>query len=102
MYLQGPRKPKIQGRLRPPGVLETCKRLWLDRQIALIDPTSVVLLGKIPITQALNEPSNLKESHGQMQERNGPLVPGPISSRCGSALYCPVIVHCMDRLTHFY
>jgi uracil-DNA glycosylase len=43
--------------------LETCKRLWLDRQIALIDPTIVVLLGKIPITQALNEPSNLKESH---------------------------------------
>lgn len=54
-----------------PRELETCKRLWLDRQIALIDPTIVVLLGKIPITQVLNEPSNLKESHGEMQERDG-------------------------------
>jgi uracil-DNA glycosylase len=49
-----------------PRELEICKRLWLDRQIALIDPVIVVLLGKIPITQVLNERSNLKESHGQM------------------------------------
>jgi uracil-DNA glycosylase len=54
-----------------PRELEICKRLWLDRQIALIDPVIVVLLGKILITQVLNERSNLKESHGQMHERNG-------------------------------
>jgi uracil-DNA glycosylase len=54
-----------------PKELETCKQLWLDRQIALIAPTIVVLLGKIPIEQVLNEPSNLKQSHGRMQERNG-------------------------------
>jgi uracil-DNA glycosylase len=30
-----------------------------------------VLLGKIPIAQIFNEPSNLRESHGQLQERNG-------------------------------
>jgi uracil-DNA glycosylase family 4 len=54
-----------------PIELEICKGLWLDRQIELIDPTIVVLLGQVSIAQVLNEPINLKESHGQMLERNG-------------------------------
>jgi uracil-DNA glycosylase len=54
-----------------PNELDTCRRLWLERQIDLIDPAVVVLLGKVPIKQVLNEDGILHGLHGQIRRRNG-------------------------------
>jgi len=54
-----------------PDELDTCKRLWLDRQIDLIDPVVVVLLGKVPIRQVLDERGSLDNLHGKIRQRNG-------------------------------
>jgi DNA polymerase len=49
----------------------TCGEHWLKRQIDLIDPRLILLLGKIAIRQSLGETANLKDVHGQVRERDG-------------------------------
>jgi uracil-DNA glycosylase len=51
--------------------LSTCKALWLEKQIKLIKPKLIVLLGKVPMTQMLNEKGALKNFHGQIREHDG-------------------------------
>jgi uracil-DNA glycosylase family 4 len=63
---------------RPPGnrtpradELATCGRLYLTRQIELIDPDLVVLMGKTPVLQVFGETGNLAGLHGRVRERHG-------------------------------
>ncbi len=49
----------------------TCRQLWLDRQIELINPNIVVLLGRTPIRQLFGEKSGLAAIHGQLRPRDG-------------------------------
>lgn len=64
---------------RPPGnrtpkddELDTCRRLWLERQIELVNPGIIVLLGKTPLRQLFGEKkASLADLHGQIRERNG-------------------------------
>jgi uracil-DNA glycosylase family 4 len=65
---------------RPPGnrtphasELDTCQATWLDRQIDLMNPKLVVLLGKVAIRQLLREEGRLVTLHGQTVKRNGRL-----------------------------
>lgn len=51
--------------------LETCRELWLWRQIELVDPDLVVLLGKVPILQVLGERGRLRDMHGEVRELDG-------------------------------
>lgn len=57
---------------RPPhvGEIATCKQ-WLDRQIALVDPTIVVLMGSAAARQMLDERGKMTDLHGQVRERDG-------------------------------
>ena len=65
---------------RPPGnrtphtlELDTCQENWLDRQISLVDPKLVVLLGKVATHQLLGEEASLRNLHGQTVEHDGRL-----------------------------
>jgi uracil-DNA glycosylase len=44
--------------------LQTCYEHWLRRQIEIIDPRVIVLLGKIPVSQLLHVTRSLQELHG--------------------------------------
>lgn len=53
--------------------MEICRRLWLERQIELIDPPIIVLLGRAPLRQLFGkqEAARLAELHGQIRLRHG-------------------------------
>ena len=50
---------------------ETCRDLWLERQIALIDPEIVGIMGKVAAEAVLGEKGNLRDLHGRRFERGG-------------------------------
>lgn len=50
--------------------LETCKKLWLEKQIEIIKPKLIVVLGAIALKSLLNK-SQIKELQGRMIEKNG-------------------------------
>ena len=50
--------------------LDACQENWLNRQIGLVDPKVVVLLGRVAISRFLEE-GGLRESHGRTVERDG-------------------------------
>lgn len=56
---------------RPPrsNELATCYRYWLRRQIEIIDPKVIVLLGRIPVRQLLHLNRSLKEVHGRFYRK---------------------------------
>jgi len=51
--------------------LRICKENWLDKQISLVDPKLIVLLGKIPLKQIFNRTDNLNNLHGRTLNQNG-------------------------------
>jgi DNA polymerase len=51
--------------------LRICKANWLDRQIRLIRPKMIVLLGKTSVRQVLGLKGNLSRLHGQIFLQNG-------------------------------
>jgi DNA polymerase len=51
--------------------LSICKESWLDRQIGLVDPRIVVLLGTTPIRQAFGRALPLSEVHGRIWTADG-------------------------------
>lgn len=53
--------------------LDTCQANWLDRQLELVHPKIVVLLGRVAITQVLHEEGGLARLHGKVVERDGRL-----------------------------
>ncbi len=51
--------------------LLTCKKLWLDRQIQLIDPKLIVLLGRVAVNLLLEEKQGLDKIHGKIVNKEG-------------------------------
>lgn len=60
---------------RTPHILEldTCQENWLNRQLDLVHPKIVVLLGKVAISRLLHDAGSLREFHGRTVERDGRL-----------------------------
>jgi uracil-DNA glycosylase family 4 len=58
---------------RPPHAqeLDTCQAAWLNRQIELVDPRVLVLLGKVAMRQVLQDERSLRKMHGEVLERDG-------------------------------
>jgi len=52
---------------------ETCCRWWLERQIELVNPFAVGVLGKVAAGALLGETGNLKDLHGKPLDRGGRL-----------------------------
>ena len=50
--------------------LKICKKNWLSKQIEIIEPRLVVLLGKVALNQVLGEEDNLDKIHGQVRQLN--------------------------------
>jgi DNA polymerase len=50
--------------------LDICKKNWLDRQMALINPKIIVLLGRVSLNQVLGIKKSLKDIHGQTFEKD--------------------------------
>lgn len=53
--------------------LEICKRLWLLRQIELINPEVIVLLGRAPLRQLLGAKATVAQWHGRFLQEGGRL-----------------------------
>ncbi|HYE35341.1 uracil-DNA glycosylase [Methylocaldum sp.] len=51
--------------------LKTCTSTWLERQLELISPRTVVLLGQVAARQMLGDTATVSELHGTVQERDG-------------------------------
>jgi uracil-DNA glycosylase family 4 len=51
--------------------LDTCQGAWLNRQIELVDPKIIVLLGKVAMHQVLQDERSLRKVHGEVIERDG-------------------------------
>lgn len=51
--------------------LSTCKDLWLDKQVALLKPKLIVLLGSVAIRSSLGEKKDLAKVHGLVVQQNG-------------------------------
>jgi DNA polymerase len=51
--------------------LRICKVNWLDRQISLIDPKIVVLLGNTALKQILGQEGSISRLHGRLFKHNG-------------------------------
>ena len=58
---------------RAPGddELQTCKENWLNRQIILVNPHIIVLLGAASIRQTFGGTPRLSEQHGQLRTHDG-------------------------------
>ena len=56
-------------RLPHSNELQTCYDSWLQRQIEIVDPKVIVLLGKIPMRQLLHMNRSLKEVHGRFYRK---------------------------------
>jgi uracil-DNA glycosylase family 4 len=53
--------------------LDTCQENWLNRQIPLVNPKVIVLLGKVATVQLLGEEGSLRDLHGQTVKHDGRL-----------------------------
>jgi DNA polymerase len=53
--------------------LEICKRLWLRRQIELVNPDVIVLLGRAPLRQLLGTEATVTPLRGQFLQKDGRL-----------------------------
>jgi uracil-DNA glycosylase family 4 len=51
--------------------LSICQATWLNRQIELVDPKVVVLLGRVAMNQVLQEQRSLRQIHGEIVPRDG-------------------------------
>jgi DNA polymerase len=51
--------------------LDTCQANWLNPQLDLVNPRIIVLLGKVAISQVLQEEGGLRYLHGRVIQRDG-------------------------------
>lgn len=47
--------------------MDTCYGRWMSRQIELVSPRLIVLLGRVPIGQLTGERGRLRDVHGQVR-----------------------------------
>jgi uracil-DNA glycosylase family 4 len=53
------------------GELNTCQAAWLNRQIDLVNPQIIVLLGRVALQQVLKDRRSLRQIHGEVVAQNG-------------------------------
>jgi len=51
--------------------LNICQATWLNRQIDLVDPRIIVLLGRVALQQVLKDQRSLRQIHGEVVARDG-------------------------------
>ncbi len=51
--------------------LTICQATWLNRQIDLVDPQVIVLLGRVALQQVLKDQRSLRQIHGEVVARDG-------------------------------
>jgi uracil-DNA glycosylase family 4 len=51
--------------------LNTCQAAWLNQQLDLVNPTIIVLLGRVAMHQLLHEEWSLRKIHGEIIQREG-------------------------------
>jgi len=51
--------------------LNICQATWLNPQIDLVDPSIIVLLGRVALQQVLKDQRSLRQIHGQIVSRDG-------------------------------
>lgn len=51
--------------------LKTCTSLWLEKQLELISPKLIVLLGQVAARQMLGDTANVSDLHGKITNHNG-------------------------------
>ncbi|HBG27175.1 MAG: hypothetical protein A2Y10_07370 [Planctomycetes bacterium GWF2_41_51] len=58
---------------RPPkdDELRICKENWLNKQISLINPKIIILLGKTALKQMMGISESLMDCHGRMPDHDG-------------------------------
>src|SRR3989344_1250421 len=49
----------------------TCKELWLDKQVSVLKPKLIILLGSVAIQSSLGEKKDLAKVHGLSVKKNG-------------------------------
>lgn len=54
-----------------PNELKICKKNWLDKQLLILNPKLIVMLGKIALKQLTGRNDNLLQCHGEIFERQG-------------------------------
>jgi uracil-DNA glycosylase len=69
--------------------LEVCKQHWLLRQIELVNPEVIVLLGRALLRQLLGEQGTITQLHGQFVRKDGRLY--LIQSHPAAALRSPEV-----------
>lgn len=57
-----------QNRTPKSGEIKTCKELWLDKQIEMLKPKLIIILGRIALKALTNETS-IEKFHGKVIER---------------------------------
>ena len=53
------------------GEAEVCCSTWLEKQVELVSPSIVVLLGKVAMRYVIGETDALKDCHGQVRQQGG-------------------------------
>ena len=60
----------VQNRTPKSLELSTCKTLWLNKQVEVIDPDLIMLLGSVALKSVLGMQS-VEQCHGKVISRNG-------------------------------
>ncbi len=50
--------------------LKICKELWLDKQVEVVKPRLIVILGRVALKSLIGQ-GTIKELHGRMVKKNG-------------------------------
>jgi len=71
VFLTGAVKCHPPGNRNPTALeLKTCRELWLEKQISIIKPKLIVVLGRIALKSLLGK-RNVNELHGKVVEKDG-------------------------------
>ena len=72
LYITSSVKCRPPGNRTPhAGELRTCRQAWLERQLELVDPELVVLLGRTAVRQVLGRDEKLSDLRGEPLEHGG-------------------------------
>lgn len=72
VYITSSVKCRPQHNRNPrPDELRICHQAWLEKQIQIVDPQLVVLLGRISSRQVLEQTGPLRDYHGKVVHLRG-------------------------------
>lgn len=61
----------LENRVPTQKELSTCKEMWLEKQVALLKPQLIVLLGSVAIQSLFGEKKDLAKVHGTFIKQEG-------------------------------